>query len=363
MFGLVHDRLRNWRNKLVGNPKFQNWASHSVLTRFVARRQSLQLFDLCAGFVYSQVLAACIQKGMLQAVAARPLGAAEFEKTSGLDARGFDVLSKAAIALGLLERFSTGQIGLGLNGAALIGNPWVTKFILHHDALYDDLRAPVDVLEGKAQHLKAYWSYARSEAGSAIESDPGAKHYSELMAASQAAVSAEILRCHDFSSHKVLLDVGGGDGSFVRAVAAQHPQLHVQLFDLPAVVKLAAADERMALHVGDFRSDAIPQGADIITLIRVAHDHDDAVVKALFAKIHAALPHGGTLLLAEPMAGDKATARVADAYFGLYFAAMGQGRPRSAEELSGMLRDTGFAQVFRKATSNPLITSVLIAKK
>jgi demethylspheroidene O-methyltransferase len=363
MFGPWHDRLRHWRNRLVADPKFQNWASHSLFTRFVARRQSLALFDLCAGFVYSQVLAACIQRQVFEAVASGPLTTDDFARKAGLDARGFEVLSKAAIALGLLERFSTGEIGLGMKGAALLGNPWIAKFILHHDALYDDLREPLDALEGRAANLKAYWSYARSDFGSATESDARAKNYSDLMAASQTAVSSEILRSYDFSPHNLLLDVGGGDGSFIRAVAAQYEQLRFQLFDLPTVVKLTHGDKRVALHGGDFRSDPFPEGADIITLLRVAHDHDDAVVKALFGKVHAALPQGGSFLLAEPMAGDKATARVAEAYFGVYFAAMGQGRPRTVDELSGMLRAAGFAEVFRKATSNPLITSVLIAKK
>jgi demethylspheroidene O-methyltransferase len=359
----MHDRIRNFRNRLVSDPKFQSFASHSIFTRLVARRQSRAIFDLCAGFVYSQVLSACVKQGVLEAVAKGPRNASDLAQAVALDPAAFNVLSKAAVAMGLLERFSTGDIGLGMKGAALLGNPWVAKFILHHDALYDDLRAPLDVLEGRAQHLKSYWSYARSAAGSATESDEKAAGYSNLMAASQAAVAAEILQAHDFSPHRLLLDVGGGNGRFINAVATQHQALRFQLFDLPAVVKQASSHDRVTCHAGDFRSDPLPPGADIITLVRVAHDHDDAVVNALFQKINAALPTGGTLLLAEPMSGDRATARVADAYFGLYFAAMGQGRPRSADELSRMLRAVGFARIFRKATSNPLITSVLIAKK
>ncbi len=47
-------------------------------------------------------------------------------------------------------------------------------------------------------------------------------------------------------------------------------------------------------------------------------------------RAHDALPPGGTLLIAEPMAGTPGAEAMGDAYFGLYLWAMGSGRPRSA---------------------------------
>ena len=49
-----------------------------------------------------------------------------------------------------------------------------------------------------------------------------------------------------------------------------------------------------------------------------------------------AVPAGATLLIAEPFAGNPSTARVTDAYFNLYFAAMGQGRTRSPQEIAAL---------------------------
>jgi demethylspheroidene O-methyltransferase len=53
-------RLRSLRNRLLASPGFQRWAAAFPLTRPVARRHTRELFDLVAGFVYSQVLAACV---------------------------------------------------------------------------------------------------------------------------------------------------------------------------------------------------------------------------------------------------------------------------------------------------------------
>lgn len=53
------------------------------------------------------------------------------------------------------------------------------------------------------------------------------------------------------------------------------------------------------MHGGDFTRDATPRGADVISLVRVVHDHDDARVDNL---LRAALPAGGAIVIDEPMA-------------------------------------------------------------
>ncbi len=77
----------------------------------------------------------------------------------------------------------------------------------------------------------------------------------------------------------------------------------------------------------------------------MVHDHDDDARAALLRAVRAALPPGGALLLAEPMAQTRGAEPVGDAYFGFYLLAMGQGRPRSAAVLTAMLREAGFDAV------------------
>jgi demethylspheroidene O-methyltransferase len=102
-------------------------------------------------------------------------------------------------------------------------------------------------------------------------------------------------------------------------------------------------------------------------LIRVAHDHPDHVVQALFQQIYQALPAGGRLLLAEPMAlaaqGAAQGAREADPYFHFYMLAMGQGRLRSVGELSAMLQKSGFSAVETVPTAMPIHAQILLASK
>jgi demethylspheroidene O-methyltransferase len=117
------------------------------------------------------------------------------------------------------------------------------------------------------------------------------------------------------------------------------------------------------VHEGSFLDDTLPPGADLVTLVRVCFDHDDAVVGALLRRVHAALAPGGTLLIAEPMAGLPGAERVGDAYFGLYLLAMRSGRPRRPDEFFKLLRDSGFRSSRTLRVANPFQTGLIAARR
>jgi len=178
-----------------------------------------------------------------------------------------------------------------------------------------------------------------------------------------------VLDAYDVGRHRCLLDVGGGDGRFAVEAASRAPALRVMLFDLPAVAERATArfaasnlSGRAIALGGDFRRDALPPGADLVTLVRILHDHEDVTVLALLRAVRACLPPGGTLLVAEPLAGTKGAEPVGDAYFGFYLMAMGSGRPRQAGELMAMLTEAGFDRIRAIRTRSPLLTGLLLAR-
>ena len=109
--------------------------------------------------------------------------------------------------------------------------------------------------------------------------------------------------------------------------------------------------------------DALPRGADVISLVRVAYDHPDERALTILRAVFAALPPGGTLLVAEPMADATGARRMGDAYFGFYLLAMHGGRSRSAARLTELMTQAGFTRIREHATPIPLQVSVLVARK
>jgi demethylspheroidene O-methyltransferase len=366
------ERWRDWRNRVVARPGFQRWAAAFPLTRPLARRNAAELFDLVAGFVYSQVLLACVRLNLFELLADGELPLAALADRVRLTPEGLQRLVAAAAALELLENRSGGRVALGRLGAPLVGNRAVTAMIEHHATLYADLGDPVALLRREGRPAMAgYWPYAAVDgtASPAALSAERVAEYSALMSASQPLVTQEVLDAYPFGPHRVLLDVGCGEGSFVAAVAARAPQLQLQLFDLPAVA------ERARLHLqqaglagrartfgGDFFADELPQGADVVSLVRVCFDHPDERVLALLKAVRRALPAHGTLLLAEPMSEVPGALAMGDAYFGFYLLAMGRGRPRSAAHLGRLLAAAGFASVRSVPTRMPLQTGLLVAR-
>ncbi len=88
---------------------------------------------------------------------------------------------------------------------------------------------------------------------------------------------------------------------------------------------------------GNLFESPLPTGADVISLVRVLHDHDDENILLLLHKVWEALPSKGTLLIAEPMAGISDAKAVGSIYFVFYLLAMKSGKPRSPETLHKIL--------------------------
>jgi demethylspheroidene O-methyltransferase len=370
------ERWRAWRDRTVASPGFQRWAAAFPLTRPIARRRAGALFELVAGFVYSQVLLACVRLRLFEILAEAPQTETALAQRLALPLDATRRLLAAAVSLKLVERRRGARYGLGPLGAPMVGNTAVIAMVEHHASLYVDLADPVALLRGgsgagRGTALSGYWPYASTAAGAtpAALSAERVAEYSALMSASQPLVADQVLDAYPLGRHRCLLDVGGGEGRFLIAAAQRAPGLQLMLFDLPAVAERARTrlaqeglGDRASTHGGSFFDDELPRGADVISLIRVCFDHPDERVLTILKAVHRALPRDGCLLLAEPMSGTPGAEAMGDAYFGFYLLAMGRGRPRSAAQLGALLQAAGFGPARLLRTHMPLQTQLMLAR-
>ena len=366
-----HERIRDRWNALVATDSFQRWSAKFPLTRPVTMRRSRALFDIVSGFVYTQTLLACVELDLFAYLAGGARTIDEIAAHTNLSPASTERLLNAAVSLRLLMKRRHGRYALGALGAPLVGNTGVLALIRHHRMAYQDLSDPVALLRQGADfrtELSRYWSYADAPRPQQID-DARVAAYSEIMADTLPPVAHDVLDAYDLSKHQCLLDVGGGEGVFLALVAQRHPGLKLRLFDLPAVAlraktRLAHAGfaDRVDCHGGNFHADALPTGADVISLVRVLLDHDDESVLRLLKRVKAALPSGGVLLIAEAMAGVRGAETVGDAYFSFYLMAMGKGRARRASELHQMLQAAGFRRSREVSTRFPIQTGLIVAE-
>ena len=377
----LRKRWSSYRNSNLKDRRFHDRAAKFPLTRPFAQRDSRRLFDLVAGFVYSQILSAGIDLNLFDHLSERPLTVDEIARRISLEPDATLRLLRASVSLDLVEieegfddpkepgKPAEHRYGLGPLGAAVVANPGIAAMVRHHDAFYDDMKDPIALLrgEGGPTKLSKLWPYAGGKAG---EADPEAtKRYSELMAASQEMVAREIINSYDLTWARSIIDIGGGSGRFLATVAKVVPDAELTLFDLPNVAPLARESlaksrngRRIDVIAGDFMTDDLPSGYDLATLVRILHDHDDSTVVELLAKIRKGLRPGGVVMVAEPMAGDRHSRPVADAYFGFYLLAMGSGRPRSAEEIGRLMNTAGLHRAREVKTTLPVVTRIMLAE-
>jgi hypothetical protein len=97
---------------------------------------------------------------------------------------------------------------------------------------------------------------------------------------------------------ELVVDVGGGNGSFLRALLAQHERLRGIVFDLPETVREESTfGERLTFVEGSF-FESVPPG-DVYVLGTILHDWNDEHALKILRSIRASAGDDARLILLE----------------------------------------------------------------
>jgi acetylserotonin N-methyltransferase len=156
--------------------------------------------------------------------------------------------------------------------------------------------------------------------------------------------SPAVVAAFDLSRFHRLIDLGGGTGHLTEAARARYPNLEAAVFDLPAVAEMFHGT-----IAGDFFTDPLPP-ADLYSLGQILHDWTEEKIRVLLAKIHAALPLGGGLLIAERLLGEDTVPAHMQS---LNMLICTEGRERTASQYEALLREAGFSKIDSRRTGTP----------
>jgi len=167
--------------------------------------------------------------------------------------------------------------------------------------------------------------------------------------------AAEVVAEVDCSAGETrLLDVGGGHGLYSARFCQAYPDLEATVFDDPDA--LATAREtisetglagRLSVQGGDFTTDDLGDGYDVVLLFNVLHGGDD--LSSLFERVHDALDPGGRVVIMDQfdetgrMNVQPAMLRLLDL---TYLGMLGGGLP-DEETTREQLRAAGFETIER----------------
>jgi len=170
-----------------------------------------------------------------------------------------------------------------------------------------------------------------------------------------------LARSYDFSAFTMLVDIGGGQGTFLETILSDHPELQGILFDLPKVIESTRAKikprDRLQLVGGSFFT-AIPEGGDAYMMKEVLHDWTDEDCIRILANCRRAMKPESKLLLFEtliqPEGGSETKLR------DLLMLVAFSGRERTAEEFASLFEASGFqlTQVIPTGTSMSIVEGI-----
>jgi acetylserotonin O-methyltransferase len=170
--------------------------------------------------------------------------------------------------------------------------------------------------------------------------------------------SPKVVAAFDLSRFKRLVDLGGATGHLALAAKQRYPKMSVALLDLQEVVGYAM--DGIETIAGDFFTSPLPP-ADLYSLGRILHDWNEETIARLLARIYAALPIDGALLIAERLINEDRRGPVAAHMQSVNMLVCTEGRERTLSEYADLLRRAGFKAVEGRVTGAPL--DALLATK
>ena len=178
----------------------------------------------------------------------------------------------------------------------------------------------------------------------------------------QASVTASLaMGAVSFAEAHRLLDLGGGPGHYAIEFCRANPQLTAVVYDLPGTTPIAeeaitnsGLQDRIAFVAGDFLTDPVPGGFDIVWGSQILHSFDENGCQTLINRAMNSLQPGGRLLLQDFYLNDAHNGPLFPTLFGLNMLVGTQGgRTYSQDEIAAMMRQAGAASISAISNLNP----------
>lgn len=258
---------------------------------------------LLAAYRLPRVVLTALELDLFTALATRTCSIEQLAKTLDVSARGLEILCRNLAMCGLLKKrgnayrnssFSATQLNAKhpkYRGAYLdlLKSQWTDWSHLTDTVKFG---RPVDYDEPEAPDYRRQFTWAM--------------HHRSVDVASR--VAAQI----DLRQAGILLDLGGGPGTYAMAFLARHSQLKATICDRPAALTVAKeiaathkARKRLSYLPLNFMEEDLSGRYDLVWYSNVLHIYSPDENQALFRRVIPVLNPGGRLIIQDAFLHDR----------------------------------------------------------
>jgi len=306
-----------------------------------------QLGQMISGYWVSQAIYVAAKLELADRLAAGPKTAAELARATNTHADSLFRLLRALASVGIFkqgeeDRFELTPLAERLR-QNVPGSQWAMAIMMgeEHYRAYGELMYSVRTGRAAFEHLYGMpvFEYLGTKPQQAAIFDAA-------MTSIHGAETQQMVDAYDWSTIKVVADIGGGNGTTLIGLLQANPHLQGILFDLPHVadrarkaIERAGLGSRCQIVAGSF-FEAVPSGADAYVMRHIIHDWDDSRSVTILSNCRKQLPESGKVLIVEsviPPGNEPAFAKWLD----LTMLTIPEGRERTEVQYRSLLRQAG----------------------
>ena len=314
-----------------------------MITKFDPQR----IDAICSGFQKARILLSAAELDLFSNLREGTTKSVhDLCETHGWSPRGLEILMDSLVAMGYLTKNGSSysvdqQLSELLDSES---DKSILPLIRHRVRMWNSWSNLTAIVRGDFD-FESYFKAARSRED--IEAFIGAM---EVVGRDRALAIAKDINLGNRTS---LLDVGAGSGIYSRALLELNPELRATLFDLPLVVDITTEKisdsewaDRINFVKGDFKTDPLPSGHDIVLLSAIIHMNGREGNQQLFSKAHACLNPNGLIIIRDHVMEESRVAPEDGAIFAVnMLVATREGSTYTFKEISEDLALSGFHDI------------------
>ncbi len=306
----------------------------------------MRLVQLSEGFGPARAVQLAAELGIADLLGGSPQSAEELASATSTNPNALYSLLRAVAAVGVFTEVAPRRFALTPVGERLrADHPQSLKSWVRFQAMFNGVYAEAmySLRTGEPTVPKVFGEPLFEHLAHHPEH---AQLFQAAMGEHSRLTGSTLADAYEFADGAKIVDVGGGDGSFLTAVLSARQDMTGVVFDQPYVGEAAAGRlqaaglaDRCTFVSGDFLQ-GIPAGGDVYTLKGVVHNWPDEDVRRIFANCRRAMAPDGRLLLIEWVIPDG------DAFHPSKFLDLAMlfvygGRERTEDEYAGLLAESG----------------------